>query len=267
MLRGILGKAIALKFLLLNEFLTKHPISLTDNERRLCGEAIEIMKRATDVHHDHTHVFRLLGYLDEFIATPDFQNIKNIVDLKIIFLAIICHDLWRSKKDAHTAFQMMQYMFLEHFGGPSDFRKLAKKYAIDPVLSKKVSYCIMKHTHLVIVPLKTLEAKIVKAIDEIDHTSDERITLLEKKFLLDRPITSYYLKQARLAVRLYVKADTTPTHYFPSIESRILAKKQLMADRLDAEIADYAVLLEYKNKKDNQAYQNQFEAMKQKFQL
>lgn len=252
--------------MVLEDFLRKHPIDLTNNERQVCDEAIEIMKRAIDVHHDHTHIFRMLDFVDEFMESEEFKKIASRVDLKILFIAIVCHDLWRSKKDAHTGLQLLWYMFLEHWGGPKAFRQLSRG-RIDQRLERAMAYAIGKHSHFIIIPPRTLEARMLKAIDEVDYYSDERIALLEKKFLLDRPITSYYLKQAKLAVRLYIKADTAPTHYFSWIKARILSRKQYMIERLNAEIAEYAVLLRHKQESNTQAYQEQFQMMKAKFNL
>lgn len=249
------------------EFLKLHPIALSESEVRLCDEAVRMMKVAVDVHHDSTHICRLLNYLDDFMTAPDFKTIESQVDLKVLYISLVCHDMWRSQKDAHTSLQLLWYTIWEYIGSQKMFTELAKKYNLDAIVMRKVRYSIKKHVQFIFFPPKTIESRILKAIDELDQLSEERIALLEKKFLLDRPITAYYLRQAKFATKLFAETAGGAARYFPSIQNEINKKKQVIIKRLWQEIGDYETLLNLKRAGDTSAYQEQFNTMRRKFNL
>lgn len=258
------AKAFKFDKMTVKEFLSKYPLDLSPEERQLCADAISRMEKAKDVHHGITHIYSSLGCLDEFIQTQDFQSINPRPDLKVIFLTILCHDCWRAGKDPQGPLALLWYTIGENFGNPRIFAKMANEHKIDPVLAAKVNYCIKKDGLFVVFPLKTPEAKIHKAIDEWDQFNETRIRVIEKKFLLDRPLKRYYVRQAKLAMKLFVELDNASAHYFPWIARKIEERKKIIIPRLWAEIGEYERLLELKEKGDVDAFEASLKVFKAK---
>ena len=246
------------------EFLEKHNIELSREEILLAEEALERMKRAKDVHHGIAHIYNLLSCFDEFILSEDFKKIYPRPDLKVIFFSILCHDCWRSGKDPKGALELFWYTVLENFGAPRLFLKMARKYKINSLLKERVKYCIKKDGWFTLFPLKTIEAKIHKALDEWYHFSEGRMGIIERKFLLDRPLKSHYVRQAKLAMKMFVEPGTTSAHYFPWIENKIKIRKQIIIPRLWGEIREYENLLKLKASGSAEEYQKSFEIFKKK---
>jgi hypothetical protein len=224
-----------------NEFIDRYHIRLTPEEDALCRQALRIMTDSIDPHHDASHVWRLLGSLDEFIATEEFQSMAAEVDLKVVFMAILWHDCWRANKVAENRISLFWVIAYEGIGASRYFAKAARRANVGSMFRAAVSYVIRKHALFQFSPIRTLEAKILKVVDALDMYSPDRTYLLEKKYLLDRPISQGTYNFALFVLRLFAGKDPKPTYYF-EWSKKISEVRPAFVERVSREIAEYGEL-------------------------
>lgn len=246
-------------------FIRKHSLKLTKNETFCVKKAIDILSRAADKNHGLNHVYRLLTFLDQFVLSREYRKISKSVNLKVVFLSILWHDCWRSKKDAQGPFSLLWYTIAENRACSRLFLKHARKMKIKQKTAKEIAYCLRKHCTFILFTPRTLEAKILRALDKMDEYCENRMLLLVKKFLIVKPIRAYYLKQAKLAIRLFVKPDSEDIHYFKWIEKRILKKKDRFIRRLWKGVREYETLLNLKTKGMKKELQKKTKYLRKKY--
>ncbi len=197
-----------------NEFTTKHHIKLTSEEDVLCRQALVIMSQSVDQFHDSSHVHRMLGYLDEFIRTDEFQRIAHKTNVKIIFIAILWHDCWRADKDPKHSMSLVWLTLYEGVGASRYFSQFAHKAGIDPELHAAVKYVIRKHSRFQLFPINTCEAKILRLVDTLDMFNPDRTYLLKRKYFLEQPITLSTYRAGKLGLRIFGKKNPKAIHDF-----------------------------------------------------
>ena len=196
------------------EFLEQHHIELTKEESILCQQAAEIMAQSIDPHHDSSHAYRMLDYLDDFIRTDEFRRIAHTVNLKVVFIAVLWHDCWRTNKDAMHSVSLFWVTLYEGIGASRCFSKAARKAGIDRTLRRTITYVIKKHARFQLFPIKTVEAKILRMVDTLDMFNPDRTYLLKKKFFFEQPIKPSTYRAGLLVLRLFCKKDPKAIHEF-----------------------------------------------------
>ncbi len=189
------------------EFLEQHHLDLTAEEADLCRQAAGIMSQSVDLYHGSSHVYRMLDSLDEFIRTDEFRRIAHTVNLKVVFIATLWHDCWRADKDATRSLSLFWLTLCEGLGASRFFSKAACRAGLEKTLGTKISYVIKKHSRFQILPIKTVEAKILRMVDTLDMFNPDRTYLLKKKFLFDQPIKLSTYRMGLLVLRLFCKKD------------------------------------------------------------
>jgi hypothetical protein len=129
------------------------------------------------------------------------------VDLKTVFLAILWHDCWRAAKDAKRPLSLALLTLYEGIGASRYFAKAARAANIDPVLRRKISYCIKKHSRFQVLPIKIMEARILRIVDALDMFNPARTHLLKQRFLFDQPISLSSYRAGVLVLRLFCVRD------------------------------------------------------------
>lgn len=246
------------------EFLKKNNLDLEPEEILLADDAVSKMKNAKDVHHGLAHIYSLFDYFHAFIQSPDFQAIKPKPNLKVIFFSILCHDCWRATKDPNGALGLLWYTIYENFGNTRLFLQMARHFKINHDLMKKVKYCIKKDGWFTLFPLKTIESKVHKSLDEWNQFDENRIGIIERKFLLDRTFRASYVRQAKLAMKLFIEPTTSAARYFPWIENKINLRKQVLIPRLKNEISEYESLLKLQKNGQYEEYRKSLQVFKEK---
>ena len=226
------------------QFIEKHRIQLTPPERRLCDEAMRLMSRSVDVHHDSAHIGRLLDYLDEFTATDEYRRLAPGLDLKVLLVSVLWHDCWRSRKDPGRITGLLWCTLYEGIGASSIFSRAAKRLGVGEALARRVSYAIRKHAYFKATSPSTLEARLLAAVDTLDHYSFERLKGLERKYLVERPISGISLRLAKLAIRLFVEPERRATRFFRWSKRRIHERKQRFLARVRRQVEEYRALLD-----------------------
>lgn len=227
------------------KFIKKHKLILSDNEVRLCKDAMDIMAKSIDVVHDETHVYRLLDYLDGFMATEEYGDVSGQVDLKALFIAILWHDTWRARRDPKNIFQAFPDMILEEIFSTREFLKAAKKSNLDEKIKQNSRYIIRKHTPLQVFPPKTIEARIMREIDNLDILSLDRLYLIEKKFVCDRPFELRYWRLAKFATRIFIEPQTDKFYTFDHFKEDFGRKKESFLKKVRWEIDRYKEALDF----------------------
>ena len=189
------------------EFLERHHLDLTAKEADVCRQAMDIMAQSVDSHHDSSHVERMLGYFSEFIQTDEFQRIAHRVNVKVVFIAILWHDCWRADKYATHSVSLFCLTFYEGLGASRFFAQIARKTGLDTTLTTEIRYVIKKHSRFQLLPIKTIEAKILRMVDTLDMFNPDRMYSLKKQFLFEHPIKPSTYRMAVLAFRLFCKKD------------------------------------------------------------
>lgn len=196
------------------EFLERYHLELSTEEENVCRQAMDIMTQSVDSHHDKSHVERMLDYLHDFIETDEFRQIAGTVDLKVVFIAILWHDCWRSDKDATHSLSLLWLTLYEGLGASRAFSKAARKAGLDRAVWKKIRYIIKKHARFQLFPIKTAEAKILRMVDTLDMFNPDRTYLLKKKFFFEQPIKPSTYRAGLLVLRLFCKKDPKAIHDF-----------------------------------------------------
>jgi hypothetical protein len=169
----------------MDQFVKCHDLALTPAEWWLCRKAASIMASSVDQFHDCSHISRMLGSLNEFMRTDEFRQIACQVDLKTLLLAILWHDCWRAAKDVKRPLSLFWLTLYEGIGASRYFAKAAREARIEETLRRNVSYAIRKHSRFQMLPIVTLEAKILRMVDALDMFHPDRANLLQKRFLFE----------------------------------------------------------------------------------
>ncbi len=247
-----------------HEFLDTHQVHLTPEESALYEQGIDLMDRSIDPHHDATHIARLLDSLDEFMRTDEFQRMADRINVKVIFMAILWHDCWRAHKETERCVPLFWLTMYEGIGASRYFAKAAKLAEVEPAFGEAVTYAIRKHSLFQFWPIKTLEAKILKVVDALDMYSLDRTYLLEKKYLLDRPITPATYNAGLVVIRLFARKDPRPTHYF-EWSKKLAELRPAYLSRARKELAEYKMLCDLQHTKHVQEFERYLAELQDKY--
>jgi hypothetical protein len=225
------------------DFIEKHNIELIPEEQLLCDEAIRVMENSVDVHHDASHIHRMLGYLDEFMATEEYALIADRIDLNVVLIACLWHDCWRSTKDPRYVHGLIWYTLYEGFGATSYFARAAQRVGLDETVASPIRYAIRKHSFLQMTGLRTMEAKLLSSIDAVDHYSMDRLEKLERKYLIDHAISKLTLRLAKFSIRAFLEREHRATFFFKWSEMKIAESKVRFRKRVMDHLYEYETLL------------------------
>ncbi|MFH2019954.1 MAG: hypothetical protein ABIJ34_00940 [archaeon] len=175
------------------ELLKKNKINLDKDIKKLCLDALDIMRESHDPKHDYIHVKDMLKELSKLV-----QYEKDI-DFNVLLPAICWHDAWQAKQPATNSSHVLFFRyFYEGFGSAKSFGKYAQKYGIEKALKNKIKTAIFQHVRtgwtlmdkLFLSPGQ-LETKILKDLDELDTWNIKRLERLKKVYLKNKLPTRY----------------------------------------------------------------------------
>lgn len=158
----------------LSEFLYRQNLALESAVFSFCQEGIEMMAESLDPFHTEKHIFRILDILDSFLREND-QVLKSQIDFEVLLTAICWHDVWKSRRFPAFWLRGAWQAFWEGLGSRRIFVKEARENGLEKEIVKPVRYAIRKHSTFQITSPKTLEAKILKDVDNLEFWSLERL--------------------------------------------------------------------------------------------
>lgn len=247
-------------------FIKKHRIDLAANELELCRQAMDKMATSADAHHDETHVFRMLDYLDDFIGTPEFeQRCLEKINLKVLFIAILWHDVWRTEKEPASIWALVWSSFWEGIAAGEKFHRAARQAGLEGVLARKARYAIRKHAIVQILPLRTLEAKILADMDNLDCMSLDRVYPIEKRYLCEESASVITLWVARAAVWIFVETKSEKSFYFDWARKNGLRMRQIFLNKARVELEEYARLVKIARSNQVESLESQLCFLRDKY--
>ncbi|MDH5532989.1 MAG: hypothetical protein OEX81_01005 [Candidatus Pacebacteria bacterium] len=162
----------------IDKFLKNHPkIKISKKTLMLCRVGEQKMADSIDQLHDNHHIGRLLSNLESFLK--DNRNHKKI-NFEILLLSIIWHDTWKAKKQSLNPFKLLFHQIYEGFGSVIIFSKHSVGLLPKSIIVE-VNYAIRKHAQFQFFPLNSIEAKILKDLDDLDLFHVRRLRPLIKK--------------------------------------------------------------------------------------
>jgi hypothetical protein len=246
----------------IDQFVRCHHLALTPEEWRLCRQAASIMASSVDPFHDCSHISRMLDSLNEFMGTDEFRKIAGRVDLKTLLLAILWHDCWRAAKDVKRPLSLFWLTLYEGIGAGRYFANAARDAGIEKALRLKVSYAIRKHSRFQVLPIVTLEAKILRMVDALDMFNPDRANLLKKRFLFEQPIKRSTYRAGVLVFRLFCAKD--PKAIYGWSREISLLRKQYAAYGLHV-LGEYKLLCDLLRERQYQQFDEMLEALREKY--
>lgn len=145
---------------------------LSVKSKQLCDQAFELMAVSKDPYHDQTHVDRMLKDFSFLLQTEKSVAVK--LNPEVVILSICWHDSWKAGRVGKSTLQLLFHQLWDGLGSKSLFDKAAQKVKLDEQLRRDVGYAIRKHAHFQFLPITTLEAKILRDLDDLDLWSEER---------------------------------------------------------------------------------------------
>jgi hypothetical protein len=246
----------------LRQFINRHDLVLTLAEWRLCRQAIDIMRNSVDPFHDCSHISRMLESLEEFMRTDEFQQSAGQVDLKTLLLAILWHDCWRAAKDAKRPLSLFWLTLYEGIGASRYFARAAREAGLKETLRRNVSYAIRKHSRFQVLPIVTLEAKILRMVDALDMFHPERANLLQKRFLFEQPIKPSTYRAGVLVFRLFCAKN--PKAVYGWSREIALLREQYAAYGLNV-LNEYKRLCDLLRGGQHQQFEEMLEELREKY--
>lgn len=198
----------------LDNFLSKNNIELPRNIYLLCKKGIEIMKRGTDTRHNEKHVYAIFNDLDRFLNEQKVIDI-NKINFQILLLGISWHDTWRASKEQTNIFFIYYHTLIHGLAATRLFKNHAKQVNLNPKLIKKVNYAIRKHTQFQFMSLNTIEAKILRDLDQLQLWSIERIRPSVEKYLIPGKENVTMMKLAKFYyLKFMINANNSKLHFY-----------------------------------------------------
>ena len=159
---------------------------------KLVNEAIKIMAKSGDLLHDEDHVKRMLEDWNKLS-----EKIKEDVNCDAVVVAICWHDTWLASHDYKGFWGVIWKYIREGRGSAKMFRKAANEVGLDDNLTELVADAIKNHPSLPGNKQKTIEAKILWDVDNLETWSYPRLAKIIKK--IGGTINKSEVKQIRAA--------------------------------------------------------------------
>lgn len=131
------------------------------------------MEVSKDPYHDRTHAERMLHDFSFLLKTE--EAVAQALNPEVVILSICWHDTWKAGRVGQSSLDLLIHQFWDGLGSLRIFERAAKAADLDPELRKQVSYAIRKHAHFQFLPIRTLEAKVLRDLDDLDLWSEERL--------------------------------------------------------------------------------------------
>ncbi len=147
---------------------------LSDPVLQLSTRGLEVMSKSKDPYHDVTHAERMLQDFS-FMLKKD-EHLLSMINPEVVVLSICWHDSWKAGRLARNNLELLYHQFWDGLGSVRIFERAAKTAHLKAELRSEVSYSIRKHAHFQFLPIRTLEAKILRDLDDLDLWSQERIS-------------------------------------------------------------------------------------------
>lgn len=222
----------------LQEFLTKNGINLPNSVFSLCEEGVGFMRRSVDPIHDERHIFRILHDLNRFFR-ENAQIDRSKIDLETLLLSICWHDVWKSRRFPTNPASLLLDQILEGLGSARVFTTRAKEVRLETGLVRSVVYSIRKHSRFQILPIKTLEAKILKDLDNLEEWSLVKLELLKKKFLAPDKIDPRSLRLAKFWFDHFMTKTTDSGFHFRWSKTEFAGRKRLYLKEVNKLLEEY----------------------------
>lgn len=210
----------------LPELLVKHNISISNDVRHHCELGIEIMKDAQDLSHSDSHIYRIFRDLDLFLC-ENKEIKKNEIDFEALLLAICWHDVWRSKKLTTNILRGAYVLFWDGRGSVKMYKRHNKKIPLSKKLSASVIHAIKKHAFFQIKKPKSLEAKILKDLDQLELFSTERVREIAETYYQNNKYDGDGFAQSlEFFFNRFLKAYPTKNFFFLWSQEMYITRRQ-----------------------------------------
>jgi len=220
----------------LDQFLEKRKLTLSSSTEDACKEGIERMRISKDPHHSDRHVYGLLDELDMFL-----DNEESKIDFSVLIPAICWHDVWKStrKQSTNIPFFVFEQLYDGH-GSVKLFKKYAKESSLTKDHAENITYCIAKHSQIShwvnmqnVFLLRTVEAKIMRDIDELDRWSLACFNHLKQSYLGDgKKLNPKLIPVAKWWFFNIIQKAKDTRFYFNYSKNEFLKRKKLFVKEI-----------------------------------
>lgn len=196
----VFGQGCFLSKMQLEEFAQKNKLSLNPIVLKLCGRAMEMMKKSRDVLHDINHIQRMVDFLDGFINSNENQKFSSQIDFDVLLSSIAWHDTWKYRKHP-IRWYLLNFNNWEEKGASRWFEKAARQLSLDSQYMSRIAHELRNHgDETVVRPHKgSLEGKLLWDLDTLDIASLERLEAGRKRYLEELKPTRFKLFLFELA--------------------------------------------------------------------
>jgi len=166
----------------LEELLQQNKITLPEDIRLLCFQAIDFMSKAKDPIHDRKHIFRMLSDLQALLKNSSEITMKKI-NFPVLLLTICWHDVWRSGFFPTNLISLFFTLLWDGIGGAFKFLYFANKENLNNSTKNSVFRIISDHGVFRLFVKESLEQKIFFDLDFLEEYNLIRIVNLKARFL------------------------------------------------------------------------------------
>jgi len=193
----------------LKDFVLKNKIEMVQKNLALSLEGIKRMSLGQDVLHDERHVWRMLK---DAILLGQEEKLK--INWAVLLPAICWHDVWTVKKMPSGLWQFLKEYSWDGIGSAKIFNQEAKKIGLEETTKKAVAYAIRQHPAWHLGGHKTLEAKILWDVDNLETWSWERMGPIDEKLKENNKENRKEIKKLEWYFRWFMRRKNSSRLYF-----------------------------------------------------
>lgn len=233
----------------LDEFIIKNKINLSDEAIRICEAGIEIMRKSINPLYNEKHVFSIISNLDTFLQQEKIDKAK--INFDVLLLSICWHDVWRTRR--FLSLSMLSFLFdhtEEGTGSMGMFSSVANTFGLDKETIREAKYAIRKHSGFQILPIKSLEGKILKDLDGLEEWSLDRIKPLTDEYVFLGIMDLKVMKLVKFYFDHFMVKDLAGSFHFGWPQEEFKRRKKLFIEEANRMMAEFLPFLPFmKNKK------------------
>jgi len=196
---------------------------MKEEVQNLIDTATLIMSESKDMLHDKGHISRMIT--DWNILST---KINKKIDCDVVVLAICWHDTWLATHNYEGIIGALFEYIYEGVGSMLMFNKIAKRECLDEKTRKDVAYAIKNHPGLPTSKHKTIEAKILWDVDNLETWSWERLVGMYEENKSNKQM----IAMAKTYFEIVMKKRTSDRLYFDWSKSEFDKRKKVFLEKI-----------------------------------